>query len=476
MSIVTVLLTIPSLLFSQPPAISCTPPGTACIHTPYNGTINLDMPSGLNLHTISDTPITISYAKDPLPTNFSDVKYKDDEKYKAPCSKPANNECSNDGSSLVYDVYYPTDIDTFSYKNCPLPVVILFHAGGFIECSNFRQPGIVIVCQELAKRGFIAISVQYRTGRIIDTFNANLTTVQQELAIYRACQDARGAIRSIIKRQQKEGIDPNIHDPYRIDENRIFVGGFSAGGVIAMSASWYKPAMVYAVFPNGTGSPTIQQALGDIDANFYYASKTEVPNFQSRIVGNACMWGAIGIPYLNDLDEYAFFDSSLLKPLISFQGKKDNVFPYLDGTRQYVNFYSTSSSIYNSEGLCVNPAYSPYYLDHDGTSVDLINGSTLNMRNILIHYNILNEHYVDCDMFHGFTTDLSGFHGNFGTSANTEAAASVYLAKRIATFFQAVLTVVNLAPGTLGTDYFPDCPNTRIKCTSQTTTCINCTN
>ena len=65
------------------------------------------------------------------------------------------------------------------------------------------------------------------------------TTAQQILAIYRACQDGRGAIRSIIKYETVGwGHDANnVNYPWHIDINKIFVGGVSAGSVI-VCISW----------------------------------------------------------------------------------------------------------------------------------------------------------------------------------------------------------------------------------------------
>ena len=244
--------------------------------------------------------------------------------------------------------------------------------------------------------------------------------MQQQLAIYRACQDARGAIRSIILRQLREGTG-TIDDPYRINPDNIFVGGFSAGGLIAMNASWYAPSMVYDIFPNGgTGSSTIQQALGSVDADFYYASKSALTNaqghdYQTNIIANACMWGGIGIPVAFDTDEYDFFDPTLLKPLISFQGKLDLTFPYPDGDAgQNIKFHYTLPppvDTFNSTAFCINATNGNYFLDQNASTRDLISGSTLNMRNILLHYGIADEHYVDCDMGHGFSGSGTNFHG-----------------------------------------------------------------
>ncbi len=440
-SIVIVLITITSFGFAQLPANVCPSPGIACLNTPYNGKLDL---ANTNLYTIPATPLRLSYSKSPKNPNLGDVKYKHDDFYSALCPAPSDTDhCDNDSTSLIYDVYYP-DTSYHNYATCALPAVILFHAGGFGECTNLALPNIVTVCRQLAMKGYVVFSVEYRTGRITDQTNLKLTSVQQQLAIYRALQDARGAIRSIIKRQLNEGT-AGINDPYRININKIFVGGFSAGGLMAMNATWYTPAMVYNIFQNGgAGSATIQDALGDIDANFYYATKADLINaighdYQTNIIGNACMWGAVGIPTQYEtlpLHEYDFFDSTLLKPLISFQGKKDPVFPYDLGKKQNINFSSSTSNIYNSTTYCINPINGAYFLDRSTSPApDLISGSTLNMQNILLQYYIPVEHYVDPDMFHGFTTDTSGFfHGDFGTGVTNEQDACIYLAQRIATF------------------------------------------
>lgn len=461
-------ITIKNLVLAQ----TCTPPITACTNTPFNGSLNL-----INtLYTFSKQS-AVSYAKSPLPNTFGDVKYVGDDNYadgtSCDTSAGAVDSCFDTSYNLIYDVYYPSNYS--NYSTCPLPAVILFHAGGFMECSNYAQPGIRVVCEELAKRGYVAFSVEYRAGRIKDPntvtvgiYSIGYTSVQQQLAVYRACQDARGAIRSIIQRAR----DGTYNSLYRIDTSSLFIGGFSAGGVAAMNSAWYTNNMVYQVFPAATGSATIQQALTSINADFYYGASTI--DYQSKIKGTAAMWTAISIPPSYDTHEYDFFNSALLKPQIAFQGKLDNVFYYDDGDpRQGVYFSPTPSfgpNIYNSEDFCVRTNNGAYTLEGTSTTVDLINGSCLNMRNILNHYGIANELYVDCDMHHGLTSN-GVFEGDFGTSATNSNQASVYIAQRIATFFQAILSSIQ---GSIGTDYFPNCENTRYGCTAKTTSCTDC--
>ena len=446
------------------------PPASECLNKPFNGSLNLATGTPYSFAKIT----AVSYAKTNMPGTFGDVKYKGDDNYKQGSTcyfnpNHINDTCDGRINNLIYDVYYPSNYN--NYATCPLPAVILFHAGGFMECSNYSQPGIRIVCEELAKRGYVAFSVEYRGGRIKEPPPSDNTSVQQQLAVYRACQDARGAIRSIIKRQNNETTGDNWQDPYRIDINSIFVGGFSAGGVAAMSAAWYTNNKVYQVFQGGTGSASIQDALTSINADFYYGEPT-IP-YQANIKGTANMWGAISIPYSFDINEETFFNSNLLKPHIAFHGKLDDVFPYPDGSAQFVNFSPTPLSgpnVYNSEDFCIRTTNGSYFLEGNSNTVDLINGSSLNMRNILNFYGISNELYVDCDMKHGLSSN-GQFLGDFGTTATTQNQASVYIAQRMATFFQAVLSG---NAGNIGTDYFPNCPNTRSGCPAKTTTCTDC--
>lgn len=232
----------------------CNQASTACENTPYNASLNLTTTAGL---FVAKKITSVPYVKlvGNLPNTYSDVLYAADN-----CIGATSDDCNQDISSLVYDVYYP-EKSISEYEACPLPAVILFHAGGFSECSNFGQPGISTICEELAKKGYVAFCVEYRRGRLKQ--GNKYTSVQQQLAVYRACQDARGAIRSIIKRQDNETTGDNWGDPYRINTSKIFVGGMSAGGVAAMSAAWYTDAMVSTIFTSittPTGS-TINQAL-----------------------------------------------------------------------------------------------------------------------------------------------------------------------------------------------------------------------
>jgi acetyl esterase/lipase len=79
--------------------------------------------------------------------------------------------------NLRYYVYYP-NID---YSTCKLPASIVAHSGGFSDCSNINNTDgtdIRTICIEMAKRGYVCFSVEYRRGRIK---SGGFVTVQQML-------------------------------------------------------------------------------------------------------------------------------------------------------------------------------------------------------------------------------------------------------------------------------------------------------
>lgn len=280
----------------------------------------------------------IPYYSTQSPSGYKDAHYKLNY---CPfvCPVPSGTDgCDIDASTaLYYFVYYPTNF--VDYNTCKLPALIMFHSGGFSECSDPDQDGLNYFCESMAARGFVVFSCQYRVGVIPDQRpipgvinpvgpKEEYVSAQQILAIYRACQDARGAIRSIIKRQNNETSGDNWNDPYRINTNKIFVGGMSAGSVIAMNAVYYQSqntfqSMIDAVFPN------VSSSLGSINPNFYYAAPPTLPSddFLPNIQGCLNMWGSMFIPKSDFSNPYNFFSNNVyMPPLISFAGAKDEVF------------------------------------------------------------------------------------------------------------------------------------------------------
>lgn len=160
----------------------------------------------------------------------------DDAGAACPTVTQCRNVDINNENPFRYKVYYPK-FSVHDYNARPLPVYIFFHAGGFQECSNYELKLITNLCIELARKGWICFSVEYRRGRIEDTDTSKFS-VQAQLARYRAIQDGCGAIRSIMKKNRAN--DPEKFTEFKIDENQVFVGDTSAGGIIALGCAYYQ--------------------------------------------------------------------------------------------------------------------------------------------------------------------------------------------------------------------------------------------
>jgi len=129
-----------------------------------------------------------------------------------------SNDYLGNPDVLLMDLYYPNLGIDLSPKR---PFVMLFHGGGFT--SGDKQSGdIQDLCIHLAMRGFVCASVNYRLGY-------DFTEYGQYKARYRAIQDGHAAMRYVV----------NNANAVRIDTNWMFIGGQSAGSLLALG-------MVYA--------------------------------------------------------------------------------------------------------------------------------------------------------------------------------------------------------------------------------------
>lgn len=164
---------------------------------------------------------------------------------------------------LDMDIYVPEG--DLSEKR---PLLMLMHGGAFFVGSK-TAPWHVEWCRYFASLGYVAVSVNYRLGfKLVDKKEISL-------AEERALEDADTALAFLLARKD-----------LRIDADRIFVAGTSAGAMTALRMA-FRPR---------DGHPRI------------------------RAIGN--LWGAI-------------HDLSLLEqasvPILSFQSVRDPVVPYAEG-------------------------------------------------------------------------------------------------------------------------------------------------
>jgi acetyl esterase/lipase len=392
----------------------------------------------------------VKYAKPN--TQILDVKYITDSLGEGgtqhPCSTSTN--CTDGSSSLVYEVYYPN----IQYSDTRrLSALIFFHGGGFSDCVNFHSTQTMTYCTEFTKRGFVVFNVEYRRGTSDDN-NSKYTSASRRLAIYRAVQDARGAIRTIVSREL------NKVTPYRINERRIFLAGPSAGSAIAIVAGYYNSTMINQIFAG------VSSHLGVVDADNYLGNAARG---SYTIKGVLDLWGQAYVPLKFANNPANFFSQNSQRPaLIAFHGGSDPV-AKIDSSDV---FFSPSTSSYGSESLCVNGTYT--LPDNGANGVDLKLHGSASLYNIFkTSLNIPCELYIDCDMQHNLNESTSDFGlANGNASAVTNKQVQIYIVQRAATFFQYVINP-NF-PYTLTHTKFVNCLNTRSGCNPDSgTTCSN---
>ena len=172
---------------------------------------------------------------------------------------------------LDMDVYMPDGGD--SEKR---PLLLIMHGGSFF-IGNKDEKGQVAWCQYFASLGYVAACINYRMG-------FNLGKKSYCKAEDRAVEDADAAIKYLLGR-----------DDLRIDPERIFAAGTSAGAMTALS-------LAFRLY----GDKPMKEVTPRLPAGF-------------RIRGVANLWGSV-------------HDLSVLEnarvPILSFQSTADPVMPY----------------------------------------------------------------------------------------------------------------------------------------------------
>lgn len=164
-----------------------------------------------------------------LSDTFSSIKITPDVTYntnRAVNLIPPNNPPIVD-APLLCDVYEPVG-DPLASR----PLVILMHTGSYLPAIVNRQTTgsksdstIVEMCRRFARKGYVAVGMNYRVGWNPTILNADTATAQLLQATYRGIQDAKNCVRFF-----KENAAT-----YGIDTNKIVLGGQGTGGYIALA-------------------------------------------------------------------------------------------------------------------------------------------------------------------------------------------------------------------------------------------------
>ena len=197
----------------------------------------------------------------------------------------------SDTFGFEMDIYSP-DGDTETNR----PVVILAHGGGFFTGSK-DNPGMVRLAENLAKRGYVAASINYH---LANGFNDVLDSVKAASLVMKAIGDGRSAIRYM----RKSAANGN---PFDVDPDNIFIGGNSAGAILALHVAYLDEQDVLNAYTD-----SIQNANGGFNGlsgnNGYSSSVKGVINMAG---------GLISLNFIDNNDP----------PLVSFHGVDDDVVP-----------------------------------------------------------------------------------------------------------------------------------------------------
>lgn len=165
---------------------------------------------------------------------------------------PVNaDETDTEPVDLYMDIYQPFG-DTLTQR----PVVIICFGGGFLSGSRDHN-SIVLIAREMAMRGYVAATIDYRLG--MNIFDKDLSM----RAVYRGIQDGRSAVRFF-------RADAATSDTYRIDPDHIYIGGHSSGGFIGLHNVYLdrdieRPASTRQWIDNGNTLPDLDSidVVGD---------------------------------------------------------------------------------------------------------------------------------------------------------------------------------------------------------------------
>jgi acetyl esterase/lipase len=194
------------------------------------------------------------------------------------------------------------------------PVIIFIHSGSFFSGSN-EADDMVNLSITSAKRGYVAVSMEYRLGLNI------LSAYSGERAVYRGVQDASAAIRYLRE----------FHEEYNIDPDKIFIWGSSAGSFIGLHLAYSQEDERPESTFGGGNNPD----LGCIDCAGNTYSHNSKP---SALI--SC-WGAVG-----GLDWIDIEDNI---PTLMFHGNLDPIVPIGSGFPFTINI--TLPVVYGSSSI-----------------------------------------------------------------------------------------------------------------------------
>ena len=210
---------------------------------------------------------------------------------------------------LYLNIYEPAGDDVEDR-----PLVFFLFGGSFVAGSK-TAGDIVELCTRYAKMGYVAAAIDYRlTGDLI--WSPNPETAYRATA--KGMHDLKGAIRFF-------RMNDELYNDYRIDSDRIYAGGVSAGGIIAVNAAYLDqeseiPASIVDYIAENGG---LEGSSGN-------------PGYDSHFHGVINLCGAVG--------DYNWIVAGDV-PVVSIHGTDDTIVPYGDGL---ITLFGLNMQVYGS--------------------------------------------------------------------------------------------------------------------------------
>jgi len=194
---------------------------------------------------------------------------------------------------LKLDVYQPAG-DTITAR----PLIIWAHEGSFIGGDRESDSTVVRECRNFAMRGYVTASIDYRLGNEIDMVLDSSSAISE---VVHAISDGKAAIRYFVQ-------DAATTNTFKIDTNRIFIGGNSAGAVLYMHVAYMTDTTLLPA-----------TLLDSIDANGGFEGNSGNAGYATKFNGMINYAGGLNRPYFITRGDV---------PSSNAQGTLDNVVPY----------------------------------------------------------------------------------------------------------------------------------------------------
>ncbi len=199
---------------------------------------------------------------------------------------------STSNSGLDMDIYMPVG-DDFTDR----PVLVFAHGGSFYA-GDKNNEGVSGLCESFAKRGYVTASIQYR----LTTPSSWIDSTVMIQTVFNAISDMKSAVRYF----RKDFVTNN--NSLGIDTSQIFIGGYSAGAIIAVNYGFMNDESVVPEYLQ----PYVENA-GGIEGN----SGNE--GYSSRVNAIMNLAGAVYLP--------SFIDPTDI-PIVSVHAEDDETVAY----------------------------------------------------------------------------------------------------------------------------------------------------